>query len=130
MKCRYCSNLYLGESIKLSKDAYARICPIVNKQVVADDSACDSFQKLVYFPCMKLDFWTTKLICMNRQIKQFNNYKDCKKCRQFQKEIKFLPQERKIRRRNQKMKLKYIKLIKKRNQNINYKYYPKIKRRK
>jgi len=91
--CKYCEYFYGQTPIKssLSKGSTPkRRCKIAKKIIVEDSKICKYFNPTFSFWCEKFKQKLNPIYCLIRRLnkKSFDNWKPCKKCRQFDKEIR------------------------------------------
>lgn len=91
--CKYCIHFAVtSKTGKVRKGKVFRRCPVKEKLMHNDKSACDYFGPANIFYC---DIYSHQLAfanCLNRRGNRLKlkEWEDCKKCRQFEKELKGL----------------------------------------
>ena len=84
--CCYCKHWKTADKTKQN----GRICLITGKIIQENkEIKCNYFDPGLFY-CEKNDCWLSVIICLNRRrnIPDFNGWQYCKKCRQFDKEMK------------------------------------------
>lgn len=94
-KCSYCSfwvqSPVIGRDDATKKTKFIRrVCPASLNKVSADHDSCEYFNPASIFYCDLNNHRLTLLECMNRRrnSKGFQAWKKCKRCRQFNNDIK------------------------------------------
>ena len=130
IKCGYCRNYSKGKSFK-DGDSVVRECIPKQKRVSFENKGCMYFNPRDTIYCEKNGDRVAIPICLHRRLNPHNwiSFNYCKKCRQFEKDIKeiariyFLearkikkykvpeekPKTRKIKRRKEKPKKRKLK---------------------
>jgi len=98
MKCLYCNYFAHGDIIrretnlgeKKKPGMVKRKCSAMNKNVALDTDACKYFSPCDTFYCDKNNQRIKMLLCIARRLNRNNldAFKGCKRCRQFDQEIK------------------------------------------
>ena len=101
-KCMYCHEWSSSPIIRRGSDQdqsshkmIFRKCPVTKKQINIDSDGCKYFNPASGFYCDNNQCWLTFIECLNRRRNQkgFGVFEKCKKCRQFDKEIKSIVQD-------------------------------------
>ena len=69
-------------------------CFVTERKIRTTSHACSQFKLTSWYHCLIKDFRTTFLICLNRRKSKDS---DCKRCRQFGKEIEHITEEFEIK---------------------------------
>lgn len=147
-KCIYCYEWSRSPIIRRSTDqeqsshkTISRKCPIIKKQINTDSNGCKYFNPSLFFYCNKDQCFIDFIACLNRRrnSKDLDSFNGCKKCRQFDKDIKpiiedywlngkeIIKHRLPIKRRD---KTETKRIIKRREKKIKKTIKRKIKRRK
>lgn len=94
-KCIYCcewshSPIIRRETDRSSHKMIFRKCPVIKKQIDTDSDGCKYFNPSLAFHCDKNHCFIDFMACLNRRRnpKDLDIFKQCKKCRQFENDIK------------------------------------------
>lgn len=89
MPCSCCEWWAHSRVVQRGSSGYIRSCIAANKEIKSNSDPCKYFNP-TYFHCDKFGQRITFMQCLNRRRneKKLTSWQDCKKCRQFDKEIR------------------------------------------
>ena len=96
-KCVYCYEWSSSPIIRRwsdqdqsSRKVISRKCPVTKKQINIDSNGCKYFSPSLVFYCDKNQCFIDFMVCLNRRRNQkgLDSFNQCKKCRQFEKDVK------------------------------------------
>lgn len=91
--CGYCAEWVKAKIRRKGNDdkkIINRICQVKNRKIKSTSSSCKYFKPNDYFYCDKYNCWLHLVNCLNRRrnSKAFRGWNACRKCRQFETEVK------------------------------------------